>query len=69
MYLYFMESAIITGNSKKDLKLLLELAEKLGIKARLLSSEEMEDFALGNAIQKGRTGELLNTEEFLKSLK
>jgi len=68
MYLYSMESAILSGKSKKDLKLLVELAEKLGIKARLLSNEEREDLVLGKAINEGRTGELIDTDEFLKSL-
>ncbi|HCN85212.1 MAG TPA: hypothetical protein DIT07_16580 [Sphingobacteriaceae bacterium] len=64
-----MESAILSGKSKKDLQLLVELAEKLGIKARILSAEEKEDLVLGKAIKEGRTGEIIDTDEFLKSLK
>jgi hypothetical protein len=63
-----MESAILSGKSKKDLLLLVELAEKLGIKARLLNNDEKEDLVIGKAIQEGRTGEVVDTEEFLKSL-
>lgn len=64
-----MESAIISGKSKKDIQLLITVAEKMGIKAKLLSKEEMEDIGLGKAILEGKTGELVDTDEFLKSLK
>lgn len=64
-----MESAIISGNSKKDIQLLITIAEKMGIKAKFLSKEDIEDFGMGKAIIEGKTGELIDTEEFLKSLK
>jgi hypothetical protein len=64
-----MESAILSGNSKKDIQLLITLAEKMGIKARFLSKENIEDFVLAEAIKEGETGELIDTEDFLNSLK
>jgi len=64
-----MESAILTGNSKKDIQLLISIAEKMGINAKFLTKDEMEDFAMGKAIIEGRTGEFVDTEEFLNSLK
>ncbi|HWZ15779.1 MAG TPA: hypothetical protein VNW95_11135 [Mucilaginibacter sp.] len=64
-----MESAIISGNSKKDIQLLVTLAEKMGIKAKFLTKDDIEDFALANAIKEGETGEFVDTNEFLKSLK
>lgn len=64
-----MESAIISGKSKKDIQLLISVAEKMGIKAKFLTKNELEDFAMAKAIDEGKTGEYVDTEEFLKSLK
>jgi hypothetical protein len=64
-----MESAIISGKSKKDIQLLISVAEKMGIKAKFLTKEELEDFAMAKAIDEGKTREYVDTEEFLKSLK
>ncbi|TVR78548.1 MAG: hypothetical protein EA412_08935 [Chitinophagaceae bacterium] len=64
-----MKSAIFTSESDKDLKLLLELAKKLGIKTKVLSKEEYEDLGLKLAMDKGKIGEFVDTEKFLKSLK
>ena len=64
-----MESAIISGKSKKDIQLLVTIAEKMGIKAKFLSKDDLEDFGMGKAIIEGITGEFVDTDEFLKSLK
>jgi len=64
-----MESAIISGKSKKDIQLLISIAEKMGISAKFISKDEFEDFAMAKAIKEGETGELIDTDEFLKSLK
>ncbi len=60
-----MESAIISGKSKKDIQLLVAIAEKMGIKARFLSKEDIEDFGMGKAILEGKTGEFVDTDTFL----
>ena len=64
-----MESAIISGKSKKDIQLLITIAERMGIKAKFLSEEDLEDIGLGKAILEGKTGEFIDTDEFLKTLK
>jgi len=64
-----MESAIITGKSKKDIQLLVAVAEKMGIKAKFLTKDELEDFGIAKAILEGETGEYVDTDEFLKSLR
>lgn len=64
-----MESAIISGKSKKDLQLLVAIAEKMGIKAKFISKDDLEDFAIAKAIKEGETGDLIDTNEFLKSIK
>jgi hypothetical protein len=65
---FIMESAILHTNSGSDLKLILQLAKKLGISARILTTEELEDFGMSIAIDQGRTGEFIDTDTFLKEL-
>jgi len=63
-----MEGALLHTESNKDLNLILLLAKKLGISARKLSKEELEDFGLSIAMDEGRTGEYVSTEEILNLL-
>ena len=64
-----METAIISGKSKKDIQLLMAIAEKMGIRTKFLSKEYLEDIGMAKAIDEGKTGEYVDTDEFLKSLK
>jgi len=64
-----MESAVLISKSKTDLSILLTLAKKLGIVTHRLTTEEIEDMALINAMKNGRTGEYVDTGKFLKKLK
>jgi len=64
-----MEGAILHTESDKDLSLILELAKKLGINARKLSKEEIEDYGLSIAISEGRSGEYVETETYLRELR
>ena len=54
-----MEAVILNSDSKSDMKLLLDLARKIGINARILSETEIEDIGLVNAIQQGETDEFI----------
>ena len=63
-----MQTAILKSESLPDLKLLLELAKKLGIKSKILSVNEIEEIGLANAIKVGQTGEYIDTNEFLQKL-
>jgi hypothetical protein len=63
-----MQTAILNSESESDLKLLLELAKKLGIKSKVLSINEIEEIGLANAIKKGRTGEYIDAKDFLNKL-
>ena len=58
----------MSGSSKSDLKLLTDLAKKLGIKVKFLSTEVVEDLGLLSAIKIGRTGKHVNTNDFLEKL-
>ncbi|MDE3143981.1 MAG: hypothetical protein KGL19_07490 [Bacteroidota bacterium] len=64
-----METLLLQGKSKKDMKIFADLAKKVGLKTKVLTNEHLEDIGLANAMKKGRTGEYINTEAYLKKLK
>ncbi len=64
-----MKSAILTSDSSKNLKILIELAERLGIKTKMLTEQQLEDIGLIRAIKHGRTRSFIDTDKFIGSLK
>jgi len=64
-----MQTVVLQSESKNNMSLLIQLVKKISIKVRLLTDEEIEDIGLSNAIKKGRTGNHVNTEEFIKKLR
>jgi hypothetical protein len=64
-----METLILQSSNKSDLRIFTELAHKLGIKQKHLSVEQIEDIGLALAMKKGRTGEYVDTDIFLKKLR
>ena len=64
-----MEGAILHTDSDKDLSLILQLSKKLGISARKLSKDEIEDYGLSIAISEGKTGEYVDMDTFLTELR
>lgn len=64
-----MQTVILNSDSKTDLKLLLDLAKKIGIESRVLSETEMEEIGLVNSIRLGRTGEYVDNKTFLEKLR
>lgn len=64
-----MKTAILSSESDANLNLLLELANKLGIKTRVLSQEDAEDLTMVYSIKAGKTGEYVDTQDFIKSLR
>ena len=63
-----MQKALLESESLSDLKLLLDLAKKLGIKSKILSVDEIEEIGMANAIKIGRTNEYIDTNEFLNKI-
>jgi len=63
-----MEGIILSTNSPEDIKLILQLAKKMGMFSRKLTKTEVEDYALSQAIVEGNTGEYIDTESFLTQL-
>jgi hypothetical protein len=64
-----MQTAVLNSNSKTDLKLLLDLAEKIGIKTKIFSESEIEEIGLVNSIRLGRTREYIDAKSFVKKLR
>jgi hypothetical protein len=63
-----METVVLQGNSKADLKMLTDLAKKIGITVKYLSEVEKEDIGLLQAVKEGRTGKYVNTDNYLQKL-
>jgi hypothetical protein len=63
-----METIVLYSNSKENLRLIADLASKIGISVKYLTDEEKEDIGMVNAIKKGRTGEFVDTEDYLERL-
>ena len=63
-----METIVLNSNSKENLRLIADLARKIGVSVKYLTDEEKEDMGMVNAIKKGRTGEFVNTEDYLQKI-
>jgi hypothetical protein len=63
-----METVIVSGKDKSSMKLLLELAKKLGIKSKPLSKQEIEDWVLAKKIEEGLKSETVSKESVVKAL-
>ena len=61
-----MQSLLQQSKSKKDIEIMATLAKMIGLKARHLSDEEMEETGLAMAMKNGRTGEFVDTVTYLK---
>jgi hypothetical protein len=64
-----METLILSGDNKSEMKMIAGLARKLGLKTRKLKLTEIEDIALLRAMQTAETQEYIDTDQFLDSLK
>jgi len=66
-----METIIISGDSKSNAKLILELAKKLNFSAKKISAQEAEEMGIYYSVKEGLNSGLLLEEEkanFLSSL-
>jgi len=64
-----MQTVVLKSNSKSELKLLTDLAKKIGIQVKYLSENELEDLSMIKAIKKGRTKEFVDTDDFIKKIR
>jgi len=59
---------LLEGDSESKIKLILELAKKLGVKSAFLSKEELTDTKLGQLMEKEKTGKLISEKDILREL-
>ena len=64
-----MQTVVLKSNSKSELKLLTDLAKRIGVQVKYLSESELEDMGMLNAIKKGRTKEYVDTDDFVKKIR
>ena len=64
-----MQTLVLNGESAGDIKLIAEIAKKMGLKAKILSESEKEDLSMLNAIKKGSTKKYVDTENFIQNLR
>lgn len=67
---YFMRTLIIKSEKNSNADILMQVAKKMGMKARYVKDEEMEDFIFGKLIAKSANeSEEVGEEEGLKILR
>jgi hypothetical protein len=67
-YLYTMGAVILTPKNLEEQELLLALAKKMSIGAKVLSEEEFEDYSLGLMIKEGMKSRTVSRESVMKVL-
>ena len=60
--------AIVIENDLKSLKLISELAKRLGSKVTKLNDEQLEDFSFGEMMKEAKTGEFVSRETIMEKL-
>jgi hypothetical protein len=63
-----MQTVVLHSDSKSNLKLLTDLAKKIGVSVKYLSDEDKEEIGLTQAIRKGRSRQYVDTEAFIDKL-
>ena len=63
-----METIVVNGEDSSDMKLLLELAKKLGLSVKKLSKSEAEDWSLVQHIKDGMKSDDVTRDEVMKAL-
>jgi len=64
-----MQTLVLKSNSDADIKLIAGIAKKMGIKAKILTDEEKENFGMISAIKKGKTGQYIDSKDFVEMLR
>lgn len=63
-----MGAIIIRTRTKSNLKLLKDLATKLGENVQILNEERAEDLAFGGMMQEAKTGTFVTREAIMQAL-
>jgi hypothetical protein len=67
--LTIMTSLLISATKKTDIKLLTDLANRIGVKVKTLSEDDLLDIGLLKAMEEGRQSEYVSREQVMKKLK
>ena len=63
-----MAALIIESKNPENLRLLAEIAKKMGDSAQTISTHDMEDLVFGEMMNKAKTGKTVSREEVMKKL-
>jgi len=63
-----MQTLILRSDSEEKIEKIIETANGLGISISKISKENIEDFGIALAIEKGKTGNYIDTDTFLNEL-
>jgi hypothetical protein len=63
-----MDTIVIETKNKADSKFWLELAKKMGTKAKAINTDELEDVALAGLIEKGMKTDNVSRASVMKAL-
>ena len=61
--------AVVIKSDNKSLKLIVELAKRLGGNVIKLSDEELEDFTFSEMMKEAKTGKTVSRDTIMKKLK
>ncbi len=64
-----MTTLLIRGRAKQDMKILRELAERLGLEITYLSAKDKEEIGMLKAIQEGRGTPLVSRKTVMRALR
>jgi len=64
-----METLLITTKNKSELQFVSEFLKRMHIESKRLSNEEIEDLALGKAIEEGMNTKTVPKSSIIKALK
>ncbi|MDR2009620.1 MAG: hypothetical protein LBQ22_03985 [Bacteroidales bacterium] len=64
-----MSTILITSDNDSDLRIMLELANRLKLKTRKIDLENIEDAALLRAMEEGDKNDLVSREDVMKAIK
>ncbi len=63
-----MEVAIVQSEDKANLKLLAELARKMGIQFKVLTEDQKEDMGMGLLMKEADRSQKVSEEEIMRKL-
>lgn len=61
--------AIVIKSDSKSLKLIMEIAKRMGGQVAKLDDDQLEDFTFGEMMKEAKTGKLVSRETIMQKLK